>query len=225
MSGLQQVRAEIAEIDRQITGLYEKRAKRTEELARCGQEEGGQLFGFNQVNAFDFHNARVVFQGVEGAYSQQALRAFCGTDAKCFHVETWRDAMEAIAKGQADYAALPIENSSAGIVSENFDLLAEYEHYIIGEQIIKIDHCLLGVKGAGLSDITDVYSHPQALMQCSKYLEGHPGWETHSARNTAGSAKYIRRRLHLGLRRISMIYRFWRKAFKIIPPIPRNLLL
>ena len=76
--------------------------------------------------------------------------------------------MEAIASGDADYAVLPIENSSAGIVSENYDLMVEYGHCIVGEQIIKIEHALLGVPGAKLSDITDVYSHPQALMQCAR---------------------------------------------------------
>lgn len=61
-----------------------------------------------------------------------------------FHVDTFRDAMSAIDEGSADYAVLPIENSTAGIVSEIYDLLAEYENYIVGEQIIHIEHCLLG---------------------------------------------------------------------------------
>lgn len=151
-----------------------------------------QIFGFKQTESFDFTDARVVFQGEEGAYSQQALLEFCGGKTNCFHVDTWRDAMEAIAVGDADYAVFPIENSSAGIVSENFDLLVEYDHCIIGEQIIKTNHCLLGVKDAEISDITDVYSHPQALMQCSKYLDAHENWEKHSMKNTAGSAKKVK---------------------------------
>lgn len=151
-----------------------------------------EFFGFTRKDSFDFQNARVVFQGVEGAYSQQALREYFGADVKSDHVDTWRDAMEAIAGGGADCAVLPIENSSAGIVSENFDLLVEYENFIIGEQILKIDHCLLGLPGASLSDITDVYSHPQALMQCSGYLEEHGEWEKHSMKNTAGAAKRVR---------------------------------
>jgi chorismate mutase/prephenate dehydratase len=146
---------------------------------------------FTPVDGIAFANAKVVFQGVEGAYSQQAMQEFFGADTKSRHVDTWRDAMEAIAQGDADYAVLPIENSSAGSVSENYDLLAEYDIAIVGEQIIPIDHCLLGVQGASLSDITDVYSHPQALMQCSKYLDDHGGWETHSMKNTAGAAKKV----------------------------------
>ena len=148
---------------------------------------------FKQVDGLDYKNAAIVFQGVEGAYSQLALKEYFGPAANGVHVETWRDAMEAIAGGEAACAVLPIENSSTGIVSENFDLLAEYDNCIIGEQIIRANHCLMGVPGAKLSDITDVYSHPQALMQCSKYLDAHTGWEKHSAENTAVSAMKVQK--------------------------------
>ena len=83
----------------------------------------------------------MVFQGVEGAYSEAAMKEFFGSDTDSFHVETWRDAMEAIKNGEADYAVLPIENSSAGSVRENYDLLVEYDHCIVGEQIIKSNMC------------------------------------------------------------------------------------
>ncbi len=191
MRELQEIRADISAIDEQILHLYKERMQLTEEVVEHRLAAGKKIFHFIQVEAFDFKNARVVFQGVEGAYSQQALQEFFGADTKSYHVDTWRDAMEAIAGGEADYAVLPIENSSAGIVSENFDLLVEYDNCIIGEQIIKIDHCLLGLKDAEISDITDVYSHPQALMQCSKYLGEHNEWEKHSMKNTAGSAKKV----------------------------------
>ena len=79
--------------------------------------------------------------------------------------------MEAIKNGEADYAVLPIENSSAGIVSENYDLLVEYDNYIVGEQIIRIDHALLGLEDADERDIRTVYSHKQSLMQCSEFLD------------------------------------------------------
>lgn len=95
-------------------------------------------------------------------------------------------------KQEADYAVFPIENSSAGIVSENYDLMVEYNNYIVGEQIIRIDHALLGLPEADMDDITDIYSHPQALMQCSKYLESHRDWEKHSLKNTAMSAQKIK---------------------------------
>ena len=90
---------------------------------------------FEAKDTIDYSNARIVFQGVEGAYSHQAMNEYFGENCDSFHVDTWKDAMEAIKNGDADYAVLPIENSSAGIVSENYDLLVEYDNYIIGEQI------------------------------------------------------------------------------------------
>lgn len=147
---------------------------------------------FTEVDKLDYKKARIVFQGTEGAYSQLALREYFGEHTDSYHVETWRDAMEAIKSGEADYAVLPIENSSAGIVSENYDLMVEYDNCIVGEQIIRINHALLGLPDAELSDITDVYSHPQALMQCGRYLERHREWEKHSLKNTAMSAQKIK---------------------------------
>ena len=113
---------------------------------------------FTEVESLDYHNARIVFQGTEGAYSQLALREYFGEQTDSYHVETWRDAMEAIKNGEADYAVLPIENSSAGIVSENYDLMVEYDNCIVGEQIIQINHALLGLPDAELSSVYPILS-------------------------------------------------------------------
>lgn len=147
---------------------------------------------FEAVEDFVTPNAKIVFQGVEGAYSQQAMTEYFGAQCDSFHVETWKDAMEAIKSGQADFAVLPIENSSAGIVSENYDLLVEYDNYIVGEQIIHIRHALMGLPEAELSNINCVYSHPQALMQCGDYLYAHSDWDKISMKNTAMAAKKIK---------------------------------
>lgn len=100
--------------------------------------------------------------------------------------------MDAIESGEADYAVLPIENSSAGIVSENYDLMVEYDHCIVGEQIIKIDHALLGLPEAEISDITDIYSHPQSIMQSGRYLDAHREWERHTMKNNAFAAQKVK---------------------------------
>lgn len=146
---------------------------------------------FIGIEDIDKDNVTVVYQGTEGAYSQQAMQAYFGENVKNFHVDTFRDAMLTIAEGNADFGVLPIENSSAGIVSENYDLLVEFENYIVAEQIIGIDHCLLGVPGATEDMITDVYSHPQALMQCTEYLEAHKDFARHTFPNTAMAAKKV----------------------------------
>ena len=133
---------------------------------------------------------RVVFQGDEGAYSQLAMKKYFGDDVDCIHVPSFRAAMSVISEGSADYAVLPIENSTAGIVSEIYDLLAEYENYIVAEQVIKIEHCLMGVKGAEMSDIKTVFSHPQSLMQSARFLEKFD-WKQISMPNNAFAAKKV----------------------------------
>lgn len=155
------------------------------------EEQAVGRLPFVMVEELEKENVRVVYQGVEGAYSQQAMQEFFGEHVKCFHVERWRDAMEAIADGMADYAVLPIENSSAGIVNDNYDLLQEFDNYIVGEQIISIQHALLGTPDAELSDIRTVYSHPQGLMQCAKYLDENRQWQQVSLPNTAVAAKKV----------------------------------
>ena len=149
--------------------------------------------GFTAVDHFDFSDAVVCYQGVEGAYSQMAMREFFSDNIReSFHVDTWRAAMEAIKSGRADYAVLPIENSQAGSIAENYDLLNEFEATIIGEQILKVDHALLGVKGARLEDIKTVYSHPQAIAQCDGYIRSnHMDWDVKALHNTAVSAKKV----------------------------------
>ena len=145
---------------------------------------------FSKVDHFDTSKCRVVFQGAEGAYSQAAMIEYFGEGVNCFHVDTFRDAMLAIDEGSADFAVLPIENSSAGIVSEIYDLLVEFENYIVGEQIIPINHCLLGCAGTKISDIKTVYSHAQSLMQSAHYLQ-EKGWQQISMKNNAFAAQKV----------------------------------
>lgn len=135
---------------------------------------------------------RVVYQGVKGAYSHAAVLKYFGTDENAYNVPTFREAMEAIKNGEADYAVLPIDNSTAGIVNDTYDLLKEYDNYIVAEETVKIEHALLGLPGTDLSKVTKVYSHPQGLMQCAKFLENYPEWQQISAANTAMSAKQIK---------------------------------
>ncbi|RHP30264.1 prephenate dehydratase [Lachnotalea sp. AF33-28] len=146
---------------------------------------------FMPVKKLVTENARILYQGVEGAYSQAAAIQFFGEDADFANVKTWEDAMNALSGGRADYAVLPIENSSAGMVGDVYDLLVKYDNYIVGETEVKVEHALLGLPESGMEDIRVVYSHPQGLMQCSKFLSEHKDWEKISTDNTAGSAKKV----------------------------------
>ena len=135
--------------------------------------------------------ARVVFQGVEGAYSFAAMKQFFGDAISSTHVETWKEAMEQVAEGSADYAVLPIENTTAGSVLDIYDLMLEYPNYIVGEEILEIRHTLMAIPGTDLSEIRTVYSQPQALSQCRRYLEAHPEWKQVKMPNTAMAAEKV----------------------------------
>ena len=146
---------------------------------------------FNPVKSLPLSDVRVVYQGVEGAYSHGAALQYFGSDVNLYHVEAFEDAMKEVESGRADYAVLPIENSSAGAVIDNYDLLMKYNNYIVGETFLTVDHALLGLPEASLKDIHTVFSHPQALMQCSEFLNANRDWKQISVANTAVAAKKV----------------------------------
>lgn len=179
-------RCGVEELFQQIMSISRKRQYQL--LQENGIEEPTN---FTKVDSINKENVTVVYQGVEGAYSYGAMKTFFGDDVKNYHVATWKDAMEAIKHGRADYAVLPIENSTAGIVQDNYDLLTEYDLVIVGEQIIRCQHVLTALKGATLDNIRTVYSHPQALMQCREFLDTHKEWHQMEWSNTAAAAKKV----------------------------------
>lgn len=149
-------------------------------------------FGFQRVEEIEKDGVTVVYQGLEGAYSHAAVLQFFGKGADMFHVRRFEDAAKAVFEGRADYAVLPIENSSAGAVSDNYDLLLKYENYIVAEVLVPVRHCLLGTEDAKLSDIRTVFAHPQALMQSGEYLNARADWKLVSAENNAVAAKKVK---------------------------------
>ena len=120
-----------------------------------------------------------------------AMEKYFGKEVNAYHVDSFRDAMGALEEGSADFAVLPIENSTAGIVTQIYDLLVEFENYIVGEQIIQIEHCLMAVPGTTMDQIDTVFSHPQSLMQSAKFLNEHPDWQQVSMQNNAFAAKKV----------------------------------
>ncbi len=133
----------------------------------------------------------VCYQGVPGAFSEEATVAFFGEDIKRVNVKSFEDVLTTLEEGRADFGVLPIENSSAGFVSGSYDLLLNHDVSIVGEKIIDIEQCLLALKGATTDDIKTVYSHPQGLLQSRDYLEQYP-WQQIAFANTAMAAKKIR---------------------------------
>ena len=134
---------------------------------------------------------RVVYQGAPGAYSEQAALDFFGGGADTAGLEQFEDCFLALREGRADYAVLPIENSSTGAIRQIYDLLTQYECYMVGETTVKVEHCLMALPGATLDAITQVYSHEQGLFQCERYLNAHPDWKQVPQADTAGSAQMV----------------------------------
>ena len=116
---------------------------------------GGPDLGFHKVEKLETAGKRVVFQGLEGAYGHAAALQFFGKDADIHHVRRFEDMMVEIQEGKADFAVLPIENSSAGAVTDNYDLLLKYDNVIVAETFLPVHHYLLGTPDAELSDEKD----------------------------------------------------------------------
>lgn len=133
---------------------------------------------------------RVLYQGERGAYADEAAHGFFGDGAAYETRATWRAMFDSLRRGEADYGVIPIENNSTGSINEAYDLLAEYGFYVVGERIVRIDHCLCAPRGARADGVRAVYSHEQGLSQCAAYLQKY-GFEKHAMLNTAGAAKYV----------------------------------
>ncbi|NLK24719.1 MAG: chorismate mutase [Clostridiales bacterium] len=136
-------------------------------------------------------DAKVGFQGVPGAFSEEALIKIFGEDSNRFSYEEFEDVFEAIENDEIKYGVLPIENSSTGAISKVMDLLKKYDFHILAEETIKINQHLMGIKGTKLEDIKEVYSHAQGIEQSSEFLKQY-NWKLIPFHNTATSAKFVK---------------------------------
>lgn len=136
-------------------------------------------------------DTKIVFYGERGAYTEAAMLEYFGETQENFAASSFAEVMQAVKDGKADYGVLPIENTSTGSLSDIYDLLVQYDNYIIGEHVLPIEHVLLGMKGAKLDEIETVHSHPQAIMQCSEFLKHHSKMKAIASGSTAESAKYV----------------------------------
>ena len=134
--------------------------------------------------------AQVACQGVEGAYSQQACEKLFQHPSIMF-CKTFENVFSAIESGLCRYGILPIENSLAGSVNSVYDQMISHHFYIVRATRIKIDHTLLARPGTRMEDIREVYSHEQAIQQCSRYLAAHKDWHVNVCSNTAAAAKMV----------------------------------
>ena len=133
---------------------------------------------------------KVAFQGEPGAYSEAALLNHFGEGTETVPCASFEQVFAAVAGGTVDAGVIPIENSLAGSILDNYDLLLEHELPITGELSLNVRHCLLGKPGTRLEDVSVAYSHPQALAQSMPFLKRH-GIEARAAYDTAGSAREL----------------------------------
>ncbi|NLE99926.1 MAG: prephenate dehydratase [Anaerolineales bacterium] len=131
---------------------------------------------------------KVGFQGVAGAYSEQAIRQYFGPEAESVPVKALADLFLAVAGQDVDYGMLPVENSVAGSVNQAYELLMEHDLRVYAEVVLRVRHMLLGVPGTDAASLQRVRSHPQALAQCQRYL-ARRGLVAEPAFDTAGAAR------------------------------------
>src|SRR6266849_10981965 len=132
----------------------------------------------------------VAFQGERGAFGDEAVKAFFGSQAQPLPYRSFADVFRAVATGEVEAGLVPVENSQAGSINEVYDLLRQYDLFVTGEIGYPVNHCLLCLPGQQLSDIKRVISHPQALAQSDAYLR-ELNVEVVATYDTAGSAKMV----------------------------------
>lgn len=150
------------------------------------------------------------FQGVKGAFSEEALYNFFTEDVETVALKKFEDILISLGNGTIDYGVLPIENSSTGAISDVYDLINTYSCYIVGETYVKVNHNLMGITGCTLETIEEVYSHPQAFEQSKDFLNKY-NWKLIPYYNTAKSAEYIMKKNNnkiaaIGSKKASQLY-------------------
>jgi prephenate dehydratase len=134
---------------------------------------------------------RIAFQGIHGAYSEVAAKTTLGSSVHTIPMDSFDNVFEAVRKSKADRGVLPIENSLAGSIHQNYDLLLQNNLHIVGETHLRIEHALLCHPSSHLRDLKQVRSHPQALAQCSVFFSRNPGITPVAFYDTAGAAHSV----------------------------------
>jgi prephenate dehydratase len=133
---------------------------------------------------------KVSFQGEPGAYSEQAVFNYFG-NVETVPCESFDVMFDSVVSGKSDFALAPIENSLAGSIHQNYDLLLRHDLHIVGEYLLRVQHCLIALPGVKKEDIKKAISHPQALGQCAAYLR-NLGIKPETVYDTAGSVKILK---------------------------------
>jgi chorismate mutase/prephenate dehydratase len=218
---LRDLRDKIDDIDARIVRLLAERLRTAEDIGKEKRKNGRSIEdkareeevlnkvkavalseGVNQENITGIYRqiintsrgtqgAEVAFQGEAGAYSEEAAISFFGPAVVTSPCETLDDVFKDVQEGNLPYGIVPVENSQEGSISRSYDLLLDSDVTVCGETLLRVSHCLIANKGAGLDSIKKIYSHPQALAQCQGFLR-RLGCELIPTYDTAGSVKMIK---------------------------------
>ena len=135
---------------------------------------------------------RVGYQGAHGTFSEIAVRQFFkGQNIECCNYTGFAGIIEDVRNGTLDYALLPVENTTTGIIYRTVDLLKDSDLFVTGEQLVRIDEQLIVVPGTKMEEIREVYSHPEPLNQCSRFFNEHPEFHPVAYQDTAKSVEYV----------------------------------
>ncbi len=145
-----------------------------------------------QVKKTRGEDQKAAFLGEIGSYSHKACTQYFGAEVATLSMRTFREIFESVNSGSADFGVIPLENSLAGSVHENYDLLLEYDFRIIGEITLRIKHNLICLPGTKIEEIRRIHSHPQVFQQCRQFLDRHPDWDLVYVTDTARAVKQIR---------------------------------
>ena len=146
---------------------------------------------------YPIRTVRIAYQGEPGAYSEAAALRFID-HADLLACESFEQVFEAVGKGTATHGVLPVENSIGGSIHRNYDLLLEHDLPIVGEVQLIVTHNLMALPGTHIDEITRIYSHPQALAQCERFLRALPQVAVEATYDTAGSAKLVKEKHLVG---------------------------
>jgi chorismate mutase/prephenate dehydratase len=174
-----------------------KKVKKIALTENIDPDEIGKIYQKIISISKEAQSATVAFQGEAGAYSEEAAFEFFGATARLGACESLEKVFQAVENSEVQYGLVPVENSLEGSISRTYDLLLDSNLKVSGETQLRIVHCLIGLPGAQIDSIKEVYSHPQALGQCQHFLR-QMGWKLTPSYDTAGSVKLIQERGLIG---------------------------
>lgn len=149
--------------------------------------------GLKPITEITAGDKKVACFGRRGSYTEQAMLEFFGEETEGIYKGTFKEVIDALEAGEAEYGVLPIENSSTGGISDIYDLLAKSDLHIVGEHVVKVDQALIGMKGSSLAQIEKVYSHEQGILQCREFLKQYPNMKAITYDSTSAGVEKVAR--------------------------------